>query len=258
MSEKTHFGYQTIAEDEKNTRVGEVFDSVAGRYDLMNDVMSFGLHRLWKNWYVWQCGVRAGETVLDLAAGTGDIASRLARKMCPDPIGGDLEGRLIVTDVNAAMLARGRARLIGEGWLHNVDYLLADAETLPFADDSIDLITMAFGLRNVTHQERALAEMARVLKPGGRVLVLEFSHPRASLFKRIYDCYSFTLLPKMGGFIAKDSDSYRYLAESIRMMPDQSTLCAMFEATGLCRCEFQNLSHGIVAIHKAVKRRAYP
>lgn len=255
MSETTHFGYRTIDTNEKHARVAQVFDSVAGRYDLMNDVMSFGLHRLWKNWYVWQCDIRAGETVLDLAAGTGDIASRVARKMCPDPVGGDLEGRLIVTDINATMLARGRERLIAEGWLHHVDYLLADAEALPFENDSIDLITMAFGLRNVTHQEQALAEMARVLKPGGRVLVLEFSHPRSSLFKRVYDCYSFTFLPKMGECIAKDSDSYRYLAESIRMMPDQSALCTMFEDAGLCHCEFQNLSHGIVAIHKAVKPR---
>ena len=257
MSETTHFGYERIAAEEKNSRVGAVFTSVADRYDLMNDVMSLGLHRLWKDWYVWQCDVRPGETVLDLAAGSGDIASRLARKMCPDPVGADLEGRLIVSDINATMLARGRERLTDEGWLENVQYVLADAEALPFEEESIDLITMAFGLRNVTRQEKALAEMARVLKPGGRVLVLEFSHPRSPVFKRIYDWYSFTLLPKMGDLIAKDSDSYRYLAESIRMMPDQRSLLALFEEAGLCRCEFQNLSNGVVAIHKAVKRKEF-
>lgn len=252
MSE-THFGYQTIDESEKNARVGAVFDSVAGKYDVMNDVMSFGVHRLWKDWFVWQAEAKAGETVLDLAAGTGDISARLARQMCSKSVGGDIEGRLIVSDINAAMLARGRQRLMGKGWLQNMEFVLANAESLPFADNSVDLITMAFGLRNVTHQQQALNEMARVLKPGGRVLVLEFSHPKSALFSKVYDWYSFAFLPQMGKFIAKDSDSYQYLAESIRMMPTQLELQLMFEQAGLVNCEYQNLTNGVVAIHRGMK-----
>lgn len=252
MSE-THFGYQQIDEAEKNARVGAVFDSVAGKYDIMNDVMSFGVHRFWKDWFVWQSDAKAGETVLDLAAGTGDISKRLAKRMCGEGAGADIEGRLIVSDINAAMLARGRERLIGKGWLQNMEFVLANAEQLPFADNSIDLITMAFGLRNVTHQQQALNEMARVLKPGGRVLVLEFSHPKSALFSKVYDWYSFTFLPQMGKWIAKDSESYQYLAESIRMMPTQLELQLMFEAAGLVDCEYQNLSNGVVAIHRGVK-----
>lgn len=253
MNDKTHFGYQTIDEKEKNARVGAVFDSVAGKYDVMNDVMSFGVHRLWKDWYVWQTDVKPGETVLDLAAGTGDISMRLGRKMRGRGHGADIEGQLIVSDINAEMLSRGRERLINKGFHHNVSFVLANAEELPFADNSIDLITMAFGLRNVTHQDKALAEMYRVLKPGGRVLVLEFSRPRSQVIGKAYDWYSFTFLPKMGEWIAKDSDSYQYLAESIRMHPDQETLEGMFYDAGFMRATFQNMSNGIVAIHKAVK-----
>ena len=258
MSEKeqTHFGYETIDSEEKEGRVGAVFDSVAGKYDLMNDVMSAGIHRAWKNWYVWQTGVKPGEAVLDLAAGTGDITLRLAKRMRGKGAGADIEGRLVSSDINAAMLKIGEERLTNKGWLKNLEFVIANAEALPFADNSFDLITMAFGLRNVTHQDKALAEMARVLKPGGRVLVLEFSRPKNAFISRFYDWYSFTFLPKMGALIAKDADSYQYLAESIRMHPPQEELKAMFAAAGLSDCEYQNLSNGIVAIHKGVKPHA--
>ena len=258
MSEKeqTHFGYETIDSEEKEGRVGAVFDSVAGKYDLMNDVMSAGIHRAWKNWYVWQTGVKPGEAVLDLAAGTGDITLRLAKRMRGKGAGADIEGRLVSSDINAAMLKIGEERLTNKGWLKNLEFVIANAEALPFADNSFDLITMAFGLRNVTHQDKALAEMARVLKPGGRVLVLEFSRPKNAVINRFYDWYSFTFLPKMGALIAKDADSYQYLAESIRMHPPQEELKAMFAAAGLSDCEYQNLSNGIVAIHKGVKPHA--
>ncbi len=258
MSEKeqTHFGYETIDSEEKEGRVGAVFDSVAGKYDLMNDVMSAGIHRAWKNWYVWQTGVKPGEAVLDLAAGTGDITLRLAKRMRGKGAGADIEGRLVSSDINAAMLKIGEERLTNKGWLKNLEFIIANAEALPFVDNSFDLITMAFGLRNVTHQDKALAEMARVLKPGGRVLVLEFSRPKNAVINRFYDWYSFTFLPKMGALIAKDADSYQYLAESIRMHPPQEELKAMFAAAGLVDCEYQNLSNGIVAIHKGVKPHA--
>ena len=254
--EQTHFGYETIDSEEKEGRVGAVFDSVAGKYDLMNDVMSAGIHRAWKNWYVWQTGVKPGEAVLDLAAGTGDITLRLAKRMRGKGAGADIEGRLVSSDINAAMLKIGEERLRNKGWLKNLEFIIANAEALPFADNSFDLITMAFGLRNVTHQDKALAEMARVLKPGGRVLVLEFSRPKNAVINRFYDWYSFTFLPKMGALIAKDADSYQYLAESIRMHPPQEELKAMFAAAGLENCEYQNLSNGIVAIHKGVKPHA--
>ena len=238
--EQPHFGYETIDSEEKEGRVGAVFDSVAGKYDLMNDVMSAGIHRAWKNWYVWQTGVKPGEAVLDLAAGTGDITLRLAKRMRGKEAGADIEGRLVSSDINAAMLKIGEERLTNQGWLANLEFV----------------ITMAFGLRNVTHQDKALAEMARVLKPGGRVLVLEFSRPKNAVISRFYDWYSFTFLPKMGAVIAKDADSYQYLAESIRMHPPQEELKAMFAAAGLVDCEYQNLSNGIVAIHKGVKPHA--
>ena len=254
--EQTHFGYETIDSEEKEGRVGAVFDSVAGKYDLMNDVMSAGIHRAWKNWYVWQTGVKPGEAVLDLAAGTGDITLRLAKRMRGKGAGADIEGRLVSSDINAAMLKIGEERLHNKGWLKNLEFVIANAEALPFADNSFDLITMAFGLRNVTHQDKALAEMARVLKPGGRVLVLEFSRPKNAVINRFYDWYSFTFLPKMGELIARDRDSYQYLAESIRMHPPQEELKAMFAAAGLVDCEYQNLSNGIVAIHKGVKPHA--
>lgn len=253
MKEQTHFGYQKVAMEEKTERVGEVFDSVARKYDVMNDVMSLGVHRLWKDWYVWQTEVKSGEAVLDLAAGTGDISLRLAKKMRAAEVGGDVVGKLVVSDINASMLNIGRERLINKGYLQNLEFVLANAEVLPFVDESFDLITMAFGLRNVTNQQQALNEMARVLKKGGRLLVLEFSKTQSPMFTKVYDWYSFTFLPKMGELIAKDSDSYQYLAESIRMHPDQETLKTMFAQAGLSACEYQNLSNGIVAIHKGVK-----
>ena len=234
--EQTHFGYETIDSEEKEGRVGAVFDSVAGKYDLMNDVMSAGIHRAWKNWY--------------------DITLRLAKRMRGKEAGADIEGRLVSSDINAAMLKIGEERLTNKGWLKNLEFIIANAEALPFADNSFDLITMAFGLRNVTHQDKALAEMARVLKPGGRVLVLEFSRPKNAVINRFYDWYSFTFLPKMGELIARDRDSYQYLAESIRMHPPQEELKAMFAAAGLENCEYQNLSNGIVAIHKGIKPHA--
>lgn len=246
----THFGYQTIDEYEKNARVGAVFDSVSGKYDLMNDVMSLGIHRFWKDWFVWQCDVLAGETVLDLASGTGDIARRLGKKMSR---GGTMTGQLIVSDINQSMLERGKMHLIEAGFLQNVAFVLADAEHLPFADESVDLITMAFGLRNVTHQQQALNEMARVLKPNGRVFILEFSHMRSRLLRKTYDWYSFNVLPRLGGMIVGDRESYQYLAESIRMMPTQEELKNMFAAAGFVSCEYQNLMNGMVAIHQGFK-----
>lgn len=251
--QQTHFGYQTIDTAEKTSRVAAVFDSVAKNYDVMNDVMSFGVHRVWKDWYVWQCQVKAGEHVLDLAAGTGDISKRLAKRLCGKAAGADIEGRLVVSDINPSMLEVGKERMRAAGWLHNVDYAIANAESLPFEDNSFDLVTMAFGLRNVTHQDKALSEITRVLKPNGRVLVLEFSHPTNGTLNRAYDWYSFNFLPLMGEIIAKDRASYQYLAESIRMHPNQETLKQMFEQAGLVLCEYQNLSGGICAIHKGVK-----
>lgn len=253
MTEQTHFGYETIDKSEKNARVGAVFASVAKKYDIMNDVMSLGIHRVWKDWFVWQTEVKAGEQVLDLATGTGDIARRLANKMRDKSVGGDVVGRLVASDINPSMLEIGRKRLLHAGWLQNIEFVEANAEALPFADNSFDLITMAFGLRNVTQQDKALAEMFRVLKPNGRVLVLEFSQPTNPTFNQIYDWYSFNLLPKMGEIIADDRPSYQYLAESIRMHPKQEALLAMFREAGFIQTEYQNLSGGICAIHKGIK-----
>ena len=247
MSEKTtHFGYQSVPESEKAKKVAGVFDSVAARYDLMNDLMSMGVHRLWKRYTVELAGVRRGQRVLDLAGGTGDLAARFSRLV-------GAGGEVVVADINGSMLEVGRDRLTDRGLVGNISYVQADAETLPFPDNHFDCITMAFGLRNVTHKEQALASMHRVLKPGGRVLVLEFSKPTLPGLGPFYDLYSFSVLPAVGKLVTGDADSYRYLAESIRMHPDQATLQAMMEDAGLERCDYHNLSGGIVALHRGFK-----
>jgi len=247
MEEKTtHFGYQTVPESEKARRVAGVFDSVAGRYDLMNDLMSMGVHRLWKRYTIELAGVRAGQRVLDLAGGTGDLAARFSRLVGP-------EGEVVVADINEHMLEVGRERLTDQGLVGNLQYVQANAEYLPFPDDHFDCITIAFGLRNVTHKETALAAMNRVLKPGGRLLVLEFSKPTLPGLKPLYDLYSFTVLPAVGKLVTQDADSYRYLAESIRMHPDQQSLKAMMEDAGFERVDYHNLSGGIVALHRGYK-----
>jgi demethylmenaquinone methyltransferase/2-methoxy-6-polyprenyl-1,4-benzoquinol methylase len=247
MSEKTttHFGFKQIPEEEKAKRVRGVFDSVAGDYDLMNDVMSFGIHRLWKRLAVEMANIQPGQKVLDLAGGTGDLVMLMAPKVGP-------QGRVVLSDINNAMIRTGRARLLDRGIGGNVEYLQADAERLPFPDQCFDCITMAFGLRNVTRKQTALESMYRILKPGGRVLILEFSRPTA-LLRPAYDFYSFSILPRLGRLIAGDAASYRYLAESIRMHPDQTALLGMLEAAGFEACDYHNLTGGIVAIHRGYK-----
>ena len=245
-SDKTHFGYQTVSPDEKTRRVGAVFDSVADKYDIMNDVMSLGVHRLWKRFALQMAAVRSGNTVLDLAGGTGDLAARLAMQV-------GSTGKVFLTDINAAMLNEGRRRLVDQGLVGNLVYVQADAEALPFLDNSFDCITIAFGLRNVTVKEDALSAMLRVLKPGGRTIILEFSKPIMPGLKPLYDAYSFSVLPMLGKLIANDAASYRYLAESIRMHPDQATLQQMLQVAGFERCEHFNLSGGIVAVHRGYK-----
>ena len=243
MSKTTDFGYQKVPEDEKARKVAGVFDSVASRYDLMNDLMSVGMHRMWKRFAVEASGVREGESVLDVAAGTGDLA-----RLFSDRAGS--RGDVVVTDINSAMLRSGRDRLLDAGKLMPI--VQCDAERLPFRSDRFDCVSIAFGLRNVSRKEAALSEMRRVLKPGGRLVILEFSKVWAPL-KPAYDAYSFGVLPRLGQLVAKDSGAYRYLAESIRMHPDQATLKAMMEQAGLERVEYFNLSAGVVALHKGYK-----
>lgn len=242
----THFGYKEVPEAAKSRLVGAVFDSVAGKYDLMNDLMSFGIHRIWKQLALVHSGVRAGQHVLDVAGGTGDLAALLAPKV-------GAGGSVVVADINAAMLGVGRARLADRGLVGNIEYVQADAECLPFTSNRFDCITIAFGLRNVTRQARALASLYRVLKPGGRLLVLEFSRPVVPAVARLYDLYSFNVLPFMGKLVAKDAASYQYLAESIRKHPDQETLKQMMQTAGFERVEYHNMSAGIVALHKGFK-----
>ncbi len=239
----THFGFQQVREEDKSSRVRDVFKSVAPSYDLMNDLMSVGMHRLWKKFTVDLANVKPGEKVLDVASGSGDLALAFA------PLVGK-NGQVWQTDINEAMLRVGRDRLIDAG--HLLPNALCDAEKLPFASESFNLVTVAFGLRNMTHKDHALAEMTRVLKPGGRLIVLEFSQVHDSL-KAAYDVYSFKVLPVLGKYVAKDEGSYRYLAESIRMHPDQETLKTMMGAAGLSRVEYFNLSAGVVAAHKGIK-----
>jgi demethylmenaquinone methyltransferase/2-methoxy-6-polyprenyl-1,4-benzoquinol methylase len=240
----THFGFTEIPHQDKDRRVAQVFDSVATKYDLMNDLMSCGIHRLWKRFTMELSGVRPGHTVLDLAGGTGDLAAKLA------PVVGTT-GQVILADINASMLQVGRERLLNRGIV--VNYAQVNAESLPFADNSFDIITMAFGLRNVTDKDAALASIRRVLKPGGRALILEFSELQIGWLKPCYDAYSFKLLPKLGQLLVKDADSYRYLAESIRMHPNQETLLQMLQQAGFERCDYHNLSGGIVAVHRGFK-----
>jgi demethylmenaquinone methyltransferase/2-methoxy-6-polyprenyl-1,4-benzoquinol methylase len=240
---ETHFGFSRVDESEKARRVAEVFHSVARRYDLMNDLMSAGLHRLWKAFTIEEARVRPGQRVLDIAGGTGDLAIALANKAGPT-------GTVLLTDINNSMLSVGRDRMLDEGLTPLA--VQCDAEKLPFPADTFDVVTVAFGLRNMTHKEIALAEMARVLRPGGKLLVLEFSRVWAPLAPA-YDLYSFKVLPLLGRLIAKDEASYRYLAESIRMHPDQETLKRMMEEAGLARVEYFNLTGGVVALHKGYK-----
>ena len=246
--ETTHFGYQTVRKSEKQAKVAEVFTSVARKYDVMNDLMSFGIHRLWKRYAISLTGVRSGQHVLDIAGGTGDLAKVFSREV-------GRSGRVVLSDINEAMLEVGRTRLINAG-CNNVDFVLANAETLePFADNSFDLVTISFGLRNVTDKDKALAAMHRVLKPGGRLLVLEFSKPVFEPLSKAYDLYSFTALPIMGKLVAGDAESYQYLAESIRIHPDQATLKGMMENAGFVNCDYHNLTGGIVAVHRGFKAR---
>ncbi|HEX4870894.1 MAG TPA: bifunctional demethylmenaquinone methyltransferase/2-methoxy-6-polyprenyl-1,4-benzoquinol methylase UbiE [Nevskiaceae bacterium] len=241
----THFGFQEVPVTEKQARVRGVFDSVASRYDLMNDLMSMGVHRLWKRFVIDLAGVRAGERVLDVAAGTGDLTREFARQAGP-------RGLAVLSDINAAMLGEGRRRLVDAGVL-GVPAAQANAECLPFAEASFDCVTIGFGLRNVTDKDAALRSFHRVLKPGGRLLVLEFSRPLNSGFAKVYDQYSFKLLPLMGRLVANDEASYRYLAESIRMHPDQDTLKGMMERAGFARVQVYNLTGGVVAVHRGYR-----
>ena len=239
------FGFQKVSPAEKAARVRGVFDSVAGNYDRMNDLMSGGLHRLWKRFALAQTGLRPGQRALDVASGTGDLGAGLARQV-------GREGLAVLTDVNAEMLSRGRDRLIDRGLASQVEFVIANAECLPFPDRSFDCVTIGFGLRNVTDKAAALVSMRRVLKPGGRLLVLEFSKPTLAILKPAYDAYSFNVLPRLGGIVAGDAASYRYLAESIRMHPDQATLAAMMRTAGFDDSSWNNLAGGIVALHVGV------
>ena len=242
----THFGFEEVPAGEKQARVGAVFESVADRYDLMNDLMSMGLHRSWKRFTTHIARVRPGARVLDLAGGTGDLTARLAPGVGED-------GSVVLADVNRSMLERGRSRLIDRGVAGNVHYARCNAERLPFPDRSFDRVLIGFGLRNVTNQDRALAEMYRVLRPAGMLLVLEFSHLTVPAFERVYDLYSFSVLPHLGRVVAGDADSYRYLAESIRRHPNQEALLAAMREAGFERAEHHNLAWGIVAVHKGYR-----
>ena len=242
----TDFGYQQVPVEDKADKVADVFHSVAAKYDIMNDLMSAGVHRVWKRLAIELSGVRPGHHVLDIAGGTGDLAIKFSGLV------GD-SGKVVLADINASMLEVGRDRLTDLGALNNIEFIQADAQHLPFSDNSFDCVSIAFGLRNVTDKGRALASMLRVLKPGGRLIILEFSKPGNPLLGKLYDAYSFRALPLMGKLITNDSASYQYLAESIRMHPDQETLKTMMEDAGFQHCTYPNLSGGIVALHRGVK-----
>lgn len=242
----THFGFKQVPKQEKVALVRGVFDSVASQYDVMNDLMSLGIHRIWKRVAVQLANIKEGDRVLDLAGGTGDLTALFQKRV-------GKKGQVILADINSQMLRTGRDRLIDRGLTGNIGYTQLNAECLPFADNSFDCVCIGFGLRNVTDKDAALRSMYRVLKPGGRVIILEFSHPTDPVTEKIYDFYSFNLLPKIGAIVAKDESSYRYLAESIRMHPKQDELKRMMESAGLERCEYFNMTLGIVAIHRGYK-----
>lgn len=242
----THFGYKDVPVEEKQAMVADVFHSVAAKYDVMNDLMSFGIHRLWKRFTIDMSGVRPGNKVLDLAGGTGDLTKKFSKIVGPS-------GKVVLADINSSMLEVGRERLTNQGYVGNIEYVQANAQYLPFEDNTFDVITIAFGLRNVTDKDEALRSMFRVLKPGGRLLVLEFSQTNNPLLKKAYDLYSFTALPLMGKIVTNDSESYKYLAESIRMHPDQETLKGMMSEAGFNRVSYHNMTGGMVALHRGIK-----
>ncbi len=247
MSEKTtHFGYEDVAVGEKAQRVRGVFDSVVDKYDLMNDLMSMGVHRLWKKFAIEMSGASEGQEILDLAGGTGDLSLQFAKIVGP-------KGRVVLSDINESMLLNGRNRLINEGVLGNVEYVQINAEQIPFPENSFDCITISFGLRNVTDKDKALRSIYKALKPGGRLLILEFSKPTDQKLKSVYDFYSFNILPFIGKVVANDESSYKYLAESIRMHPDQDTLREMMDEAGFDRTEYFNMTGGVVALHRGFK-----
>ena len=242
----THFGYKDVPKEEKQAIVADVFHSVAAKYDVMNDLISFGVHRLWKRFTIDMSGVRPGNKVLDLAGGTGDLTKKFSKIVGP-------QGKVVLADINSSMLEVGRERLTNQGYVGNIEYVQANAQYLPFEDNTFDVITIAFGLRNVTDKDEALRSMLRVLKPGGRLLVLEFSQTTNPLLKKAYDLYSFTALPLMGKLVTNDSESYKYLAESIRMHPDQETLKGMMQDAGFSRVSYHNMTGGMVALHRGIK-----
>jgi len=242
----THFGFKSVPLEEKTRHVADVFHSVAAKYDVMNDLMSGGIHRLWKRITIERSGARRGHKVLDIAGGTGDLTKKFSRIVGP-------EGKVILADINESMLNVGRDKLINSGVAGNVEYVQANAEALPFEDNSFDIITIAFGLRNVTDKDKAIRSMLRCLKPGGKLMILEFSKTENPALTKLYDFYSFNILPQMGQLIAKDSESYRYLAESIRMHPDQETLKEMMVDAGFVNCRYENMTGGIVALHTGIK-----
>ncbi|MEH6548954.1 MAG: bifunctional demethylmenaquinone methyltransferase/2-methoxy-6-polyprenyl-1,4-benzoquinol methylase UbiE [Pseudomonadales bacterium] len=242
----THFGFKDVPKDEKASMVAGVFHSVAAKYDIMNDLMSGGIHRVWKRFTIEVSGARPGNKILDIAGGTGDLTAKFSRLV-------GSQGQVILADINDSMLKVGRDKLVDLGLCGNIEYAQANAESLPFADNSFDIVTIAFGLRNVTDKDKALRSMLRVLKPGGRLLILEFSKPGNPIVSKAYDTYSFSLLPKIGKVVANDEESYRYLAESIRMHPDQETLKDMMSDAGFAETKYYNLTGGVVALHRGVK-----